>query len=364
MNRTGGMVLALLAAGTAPATMAAVEVSGVLQGQLVSVDSDLIADGSYLSDGGKFGQADGNGGNSGTLSVSALHEFDNELRAVGRYSIDIQSETGLDQGVRESYLGLDGRMGTLLLGNISTPFKSATAEWDPFYGTFMQARGNGGTAAAPVVDPAAPEPIAGALLGGDEGYMPNALLYRFTLPRTVVALMYAPDESSDGAADAATNGNDALSASINVNWEHVELALGYLSVDDYGQDTTVIGYQPLKRSNGKVGVRYHNDKFSVGLQWIDSDQDYDDGSYALLTTSYRSGDNSYSANYGQFNDADSEDSGTTDDMTYMALGMRHDFNKQVSGYIGYRNTEIETSSAGTTTTSEETVYGIGLRLGF
>lgn len=343
--------------GMTQGAVAEVNLAAELQGQFVSIKSDTLADGYYMSDRG-------NGLYAGSVSISGLEELGNGLRGLGRYTVNLDDGAVINR-VDEAFVGLAGDFGTLLLGNISTPFKSATLNWDPLVGTFMQARGNGGTAVASAQIDAAD---TGALVAGDAGVMANSILYSYDFSAARLALMYAVDESADSNTagsypDSSTNGNDAVSASLSMSWKSLEFVAAYLDVNDYGYDATLSSYVPLERSNSKVGIRYAADPVTIGLQWINSDKDFEDGSYLLLTSSYRAGSNTYSFNYGAFSDADSTDSAVTVDKKYMALGMTHGFSRNVTGHLGYRKSDIEPSDVGVSSSSE-TAYGVVLRVKF
>jgi predicted porin len=219
---------AVAAVMAAPSAMAEITLGGQLQAEVVNASGDGVdssgkngnGEGLYMSDGWEGGSP--NKGNASSFWVKGNHDIGNGL--TGLYKLNFNPKFGDDfstVGARDAFIGLKGGFGTILMGRLATPYKSSTVKWDPFLATFMQARGNGGMSGA-----------------GHNGYLGNVVAYanQFGPASFVVAL--GLDETKDNPANTAskdTDGDHAVSASLNVPVGPVELALAY--VDTAGVST-------------------------------------------------------------------------------------------------------------------------------
>lgn len=301
------IALAVAAALAAPlAAQAEVTVSGTLQAEVISLSGDTVQEGLYLDDaqeGGSLGS-----GNAGAINFSASEDLGNGLTAIAKYGMNVDVD-GRTPAQRDSYVGLSGSFGTVLLGTLSSPYKSSTVSWDPFLATSAQARGNYGMSTL------------------HNGYAGNAIAYanKFGSAKVVAAVVL--DEATDtGATGSTTTGNHALSFSVNMPVGPVELAVAYFNADKMGDAT---GVASSTFNAIKAGVKYTAGAIGVAAQYETIDTGATDNTnVGYITGTYTMGANTFAASYGQ------QDNGTTTP-TYMAIGMVHGFSKNVRAHVGY-----------------------------
>lgn len=337
------IALAVAGAMTAPmAVMADVKISGQLQTQIVSIGGDHHTDkGIHMTDGGHVDA--NNGGNWGALSINASEELGGGLKALAHYSFNISTDSSTN-GVRQGWVGLAGDFGAVLAGRMNHPYKTSTIGYDPFVGTFMQARFNGG--------------MAGRIGGlGDVLYgteRDNTLAYAGSFGGAKVVAGVIFDETDDATNDKTT-GNHAYAASVNVPVGPVEVAVAYASLSEYAGSAE-------KQTAAKVGVKYAAGDFSVAGQLemlgegFSADADPDGGNVMYVTGSYKMGANTISASVGRT----SKDLLAGDeDQTYMAVGFNHAFSQNTSAFAGYR---ASSKVAGGDDSSN--AVGVGMRVKF
>jgi hypothetical protein len=333
------MIAAAVAASmVAPAAMADTTLGGQIQAEVVSVTGDGVNEGLYLTDG--WEGAKDNAGGASALFVKGAHDLGNGLKGVYKLNLNPlvgRSSAGDAVGVRDVYIGLSGGFGTVLFGKLNTPYKSSTVKWDPFLGSFMQARGNNGMTAA-----------------GHNGYADNVVAYANKFgPATVVAAV-AFDESDDNpAGDGEIDGDHAVTASVNVPVGPVEVALAY--IDTAGWKTFKDDINNVEAI--KAGVKFNAGGFNIAGQY----ETVDAGGNALLdnallTGSFKAGSNTFSASYG----VAMPDTG--DDGTYWAVGVKHSFSKTVSMLLGA--TASDNADFSDATDDEVTRVGLSTRVKF
>ena len=344
-------IIALAVAGVLVAPLAAqadVTVSGQLQAEVVSVSSDdgaPRAEGIYLQDASVYGVE--NSHTASAIFITASEDLGNGMKALAKYGFDpLMGNDGSAMGnKRDAYIGLTGGFGTVLAGRMSSPYKTSTVKWDPFLATFMQARGNGGMS-------------AGAT--GHGSYLDNVVAYanKFGMATVVAAVSF---DETDADGDNTTEGNHAMTFSVNVPVGPVEVAVAYLDASDMGADGTVVANYDAQET--KVGVKYNAGAITVAGQYETRDNGLQGGATAdgetflYLTGSYAMGATTLSASYGQ----NTETFTVGDDMdhTYAAIGVKHAFSKGTSVYAGYRSTSPDTAVS-----SDESVIGAGMRVKF
>jgi hypothetical protein len=341
---------AVAAVMAAPAAMAEITLGGQLQAEVVNASGDGVdtsgkngnGEGLYMSDGWEGGSP--NKGNASSFWVKGNHDIGNGL--TGLYKLNFNPKFGDDfstVGARDAFIGLKGGFGTILMGKLNTPYKSSTVKWDPFLATFMQARGNGGMSGA-----------------GHNGYLGNVVAYANQFGPASFVIALGLDETKDNPANAAskdTDGDHAVSASLNVPVGPVELALAY--VDTAGVSTFVDGTDNIEAM--KVGVKYGGGDVSP-LSLAAHYETIDKGANALadqifLTGGYQFGVHTVSLNYGI-----TQPDGNGDDGSYVALGLKHAFNKSVSALVGISKTDNADFSDATD--DDYTTAGVSMRVKF
>jgi hypothetical protein len=356
---------AVAAVMAAPAAMAEITLGGQLQAEVVNASGDGVkgnvgeddagnptksGEGLYMSDGWEGGKA--NAGNASAFFVKGNHDIGNGLTGLYKLNFNPMFGDGVGAfGGRDAFIGLKGGFGTVLLGKLSTPYKSSTVKWDPFLATFLQARGNGGMSGA-----------------GHNGYADNVIAYANEFgPATFVAAV-ALDESNDTPKDADADGDHALTASVNVPVGPVELALAYIDTAGYAafldldkngkKDPGIDGTNNIEAI--KLGVKYGGGDVSP-LTLAAHYETVDVGGNAnhdqiFATAGYMFGANTVSLNVG----IKQPDKG--DDGEYLALGLNHAFNKSVSALIGVSKSDDQDSDK--TADDDVTLAGVGMRVKF
>ncbi|MGD8379648.1 MAG: porin, partial [Gammaproteobacteria bacterium] len=84
--------------------------------------------------------------NTGRFGLRFSQDLENGLQAFGKYEFQLgTTNSGDNFEPRETYVGLKGRFGSFALGQFEGAYKiTGGAEFDPFFGTSLEARGNGG----------------------------------------------------------------------------------------------------------------------------------------------------------------------------------------------------------------------------
>lgn len=325
----------------APAAMADITVAGQLQAEIVNASGDGMGgngEGLYMSDGWSAGDPSKQGASA--FIVKGSHDIGNGL--TGLYIMNMGLKTGDDFGGifgRDVYVGLSGGFGTVLMGRLNTPYKSSTVKWDPFFATFLQARGNGGMSGA-----------------GHNGYLGNVLAYANKLGPASIVVAAGFDESNDNPADADADNDHALTASVNVPVGPVELALAY--VDTGGVNIGSFTQDGISNVEAiKLGLKYGAGPLTVAAQY----ETIDVGGNAAFdqifaTAGYKFGANTVALNVGI------KQPDTGDDGEYFALGLKHAFNKSVSALVGVSKSDDQDSDS--TVDDDLTLAGVSLRVKF
>lgn len=350
--KKSAIAVAVAAVLAAPVALAEVSISGGLQAELRSVDGDGgMRDGLYATDGGEYTSE--NGGSYGFIKFSASEDLGDGLKAIamwnGAVNVGDSNAAGGMAG-RDSYVGLSGGFGTVLAGTLSTPYKSSTVGWDPLVMTSLQARGNGGMSDL------------------HNGYASNAIAYAGTFGAAKVVAAIVLDEGNDPTNATDTNGEHAMSFSVNAPVGPVELAVAHVAADKFS-DVNNLG---LGATATLVGASTFNDLSAtkVGVKWVSGDLTVA-GQYEMLTintidptvvnvnVSYKMGNNILVASVGQTD----WDVANTDETTYMAVAVKHAFSKNTTGWVGYRSTDVGNLYA-PAPDQDETSLSAGLRVAF
>lgn len=356
---------AVAAVIAAPAAMADITLGGQLQAEIVNASGDGVigngddvatgsGEGIYMSDGWEGGKA--NSGSASAFFIKGSHDIGNGLTGLYKLNLKPKFGDGVNEiGGRDAFIGLKGGFGTILLGKLATPYKSSTVKWDPFLGTFMQARGNGGMSGP-----------------GHNGYLDNTLAYANKFgPATIVAAV-GFDESHNNPTNTAnpreTDGDHGYTFSVNAPIGPVELAAAY--IDSAGRDGVlgkgVAGIDADAANNGnnveaiKVGLKYGGGDISP-LTLAAHYETIDVGGVAAFdqifaTAGYMFGANTVSLNAG----VRQPDKG--DDGEYYALGLNHAFNKSVSALIGVSKSDDQDGKSNDD--DDVTLAGLSMRVKF
>lgn len=314
------IALAVAAAMVPMAAMAEVEVYG--QGN-VSID---VAD-----NGGVVGVDDTsqNGinvsSNSSRIGFKASEDLGNGMSAVvvAEFAVAMDDNGGGIYSDRNTYVGIAGDFGTVIVGRVDTPYKSSTKNMGVFGDTTADYR---------------------AVVGMQGNYdfrADNAIAFLKTVNDNIsFAVAYVPD-SNDNTVDEAV-----VTGSFNYNSDMFDVAVGYLGMDSNGAGDEVTAM--------RVGGTYSiNDDINLNLVYDNvvespvAGPDTADFASIYLSGSFASGDNTFAAAFGTTED---DTTGAVDSAgTFMAFGVTHDYSETTKVYAIYASMDNTAS----------TTYGLG-----
>ena len=328
-----GLVLSAVSAqAVAQSTHTKSELSLLLrfQSELVYVDGAAAkaagTDGFEITDGWANGQR--NGSNWGAIYLNGAHQVNDNLRAFTRLGLNI-SVDGLADGsrrTRSAYAGLEGNFGKIYAGRIGSAYKTAGLSWDPFNGSFLQARGNTGRSATAF---------------GHSRIFNRALAYEKSWGSVTFQAVGSLDESAAG--EVGNDDDHMISAAITAPMGPVEFIVAYIDGSGYKGG-------PDEREAIKVGARYSQDQWTAAVMHEARMEGLEDGNFTFVTGTYRQNQWAFSANVGLFDD----DNGINDG-DYFAVGARYQLHRRVSIHGGIRQTDRDL-------TGKERIVGLGLRI--
>lgn len=323
------LALAITAALAVPSIAAAeVKVIGQAQLELVNTASDVRPEGITLDDGAEGGRV--GSGNASALGVTGAHDLGNGLTALYKINYNFHADDADDSlSARDRFIGLKGGFGTFLTGRVNLPYKTATVKWDPFLGTFMQARGSNGMSTL------------------HNGYADEVLAYANNFGSVKFVGAIALDENDVDPADGELDGDHALSFSLNIPAGPVEIGIGYVDVASVDDATAV-----------KVGVKWTSGDITVAGQIEALDEGLGDTSHGYVTASFGLGSgSSISVALGSVTDESASDA---KDGTYTSVGYKKALSKKVSMHAGV----VVVDEGVTTADNDATQVGAGLRVKF
>lgn len=286
--------------------------SGQLQQELVSWSSPApLEDGFEIRDGGQQQQASHDAEGASYLALLSSFYLTPNHQGLARFQFDLSQSEGLEH--YEAYVGIQGSTSNWRIGTISSPYKSATAGWDPFLATFMQARGNGGASIY------------------HNGYVESAINYQSEWWSTDVALQWSPE-----------NGSSLSLAQQLTKWD---FALAYINDES----------DVIQNSAAKVGVRYRSGEWTTAFQYESLKKSSIPAKAAYLSLAKQSGKTEFGFSAGLYRSEDITDT----DLNYIALGMKHALAKNNIIHFGYRM-----SSAPEDGSQSEKAFGLGFRYSF
>jgi predicted porin len=297
------------------------------------------------------------------VGVKGSEDLGGGLKAI--WQIESTISAGNSDGVggatlagRNSFVGLSGGFGTVLVGRHDTPYKLATGRLDLFADTVADYNGDGG-----------------ALLNtGKDGFVQLALAAHDHRSNNAVAYV-SPDFSgfSFAAAVVMTNRNtaaapalDVLDNDANKSFDAVSLSGTYVN----GPLFLTAGYQNAEDLSAlagntespavKLGAGYSFGDAKVGFMYEDAEvktagvKAVDRTSW-MLNGAYGMGPISLKAQYGQVNDK----MAANNDGTKLSLGVDYSLSKRTSAMLTYTNDKVKNNA-----TSSTTATGVALRHSF
>lgn len=367
------IAMAVAAGMAAPlAATAAPTVYGQLQVEVASIDNGGYGDGFAASYLGVPTEGDAivvDDNKRGRLGIKGSEDLGGGMKALYKFEWQVETtQAQVNDGTRESYVGLKGNFGTFTAGSVKSPYKyTGGVKYDPLVATVLEARSNGGMSGRDA------DLNEGRGAFGHHGFLQDTLSYSNKLGSIDFWLTYSPDEVG------GRKGRDGdLTASAKYKEKNWEAFVAYASNDTistgYQTTTSPDSYDAIKvggqwRSGPhKISAQY--EQTSMGTVFVNGAGAPDlEGDYLFLGYQFKMGKNILIAQYGM---ADYTLGGDAGDTTYMALAVKHKFSKKTSGWIGYRDSSYDLPSGiiavlpsgATTSTLDLTAISAGLRVDF
>jgi predicted porin len=311
------IALAVATAFAAPAVMADATLYGLANLTAWKASGDVVeADGS-----------DNLGINSvaSRIGVKGSNDLGDGLKAIYQmeFQLDMANGSGINSN-RNNFLGLAGGFGTVMLGQLDTPNKSAMGKVDMFADT-------AGDMTSKTVDTTSGsgDAVSAATIDG-EVRAKNSLTY--VSPKFEgVQVAYQ--------VSGATADNDTRGSSYSITYTGVE----GLTVALSGDKDIVGAYSEIADRNALSAV-YKMDAMQFGL--IYEMQDFTDVNVEATTTlvnaSYTMDKMTFAAQVAK---SASDDATDLDGNMNATIGMKYGFNKSTTAYVGYNVRKIDADSA-------------------
>lgn len=333
------IALAVAAGMAAPmAANAAPTVYGHLQAEYTSYDNGgNTADQDQIDDNKR-----------GRLGVKGNEDLGNGLQAIYKFEFQVETTEGnVDDGDRNSYVGLKGGFGSVKLGALKSPYKYfGGVKHDAFVTTAMQARdGNGGMYR---------EEGAMSAKFGSHSFLKNSIGYQNKFGNVDVWAVYQMGEN----ATQTTSATDNLVAGVRLNMGAFEVFAATADEDKVGTRT-------------KFGGAWESGPHKIMAQMESQDDDAangtdvdvsptatnlaDDSDAMYAAYNFTMGANTIALQWGNID----FDRAAANDVDYTAIGVIHKFSKTTRVFAGYRTTDVDGGDA-----SDVDALTAGLRIDF
>ena len=296
-------LIALAVAGIMAAPMAAQAASAEVYGK-VRVSVDFVDDGATAA--ATESSAMSVTSHSSRFGVKGSEDLDGGLKAVYQFESQVDFDddnNGLFDSMRNTYVGLGGDFGTVLLGRHDTPYKMATGKLDVFGDTVADYN------AVIAHDTRADNVIA--YLAPDMGAMSLAVAY---VPN------YVDDNLPMTTAGSET---DAVSLMGAYNADGLGVSLAYES----------LGTATDSMDSTKLGVSYEMDMTTVGFIYQNNEMGSSmDQDVIYVSAKHKMDDLTLKAAVGSVGESTD---GADDGGTMVALGVAKSYSKNVELYALY-----------------------------
>jgi predicted porin len=347
------IAMAVAASMAAPlAAQAEVTLYGQLQIELQNIDikNSDATDGIIVNPGSYVGQAPDPGGNTaiadnkrGRLGVKGAEDLGDGLKAIYKFEWQVNTATAdVDDGDRESYVGLTGNWGTFLAGALKSPYKyTGGVTYDPLVTTAGEARRYGGMTTG---------------VFGHNGFFQNTIAY--ATPKVggfSAAIGYVPD-NTDGA-----NGSNAWD--IKFNHKNFEV---FFAQSNYLDSTTDNSNFTANKVGGKITFAK---MWTILAQYeMTTDEQGpgagdDKGNLGFLGLQVKLGKNMLVAQGGS-GKVDFDASTTDQTNTYYALGWIYKFTKKTRVFLTYRDSSTDDANGVSGNKNDSSAASAGLRIAF
>ena len=320
----------------------------------------------------------------GRFWITADEELGGGYKGLAKFEFSADTADGgvADARNREKYVGLQGGVGTILVGNVHGVYKRlGGTSWDTFNATNLEARNNGGQSGGRF---------------GHNAFIPGSIKYESPKFAGIqFQALYSPNGTVEtvGGAEFKDQSND-WQAGLSWKGGPVELIAAYSKDENTGRltDTTTI------RANGtadrvrtrtteddlvsaKLGAKVvfagHSlslqaEKVESGATTFTATNDValaaianpglpaapavTTTDYSWLHYAFKFGSNTIAASYGKA----SSDEAVETETTYYMLGYVYNFSKTFRTFAGYRSTQSEQGVA----TADTSVISFGMRKDF
>ncbi len=258
------------------------------------------------------------------IGVKGSEDLGNGLKAIFKIESNINGAVGS----WNTYAGLTGDWGTVIMGQHDTPYLISTEGMDLFVDTVADYNAVMGTANGGVAfNNVAPQTIA-YISPNMSGLTIAAALVSTSLDEG------AGNEETEGASVAAMYSNNGLYATLA--WEGFNDGANALGC---GLGIGVCGTGGSDAWKGGLG--YSNDQFSLGFVYENIDAGALDQDNWLINGSYTFGNNVLKAEYGE-----SDVNIVNADYDFWAVGLDHNLSKRTKVYALYTSLDNDTAGAG------------------
>ena len=244
--------------------------------------------------------------NASRLGFKGSEDLGNGMSAIYQYELDydLDDGTGFQDANRNSFVGLKGGFGTVLIGRHDSPAKGA------FYGAGNEHLGDS------VID-----------LNGSfsfrEDRNSNVIMYKSNdMNGLAFTAAIAPGEG-DGTA-AGDGLADGTSVAVTYKSGPVKVGVGFLDEADLGSGAD--------NSVTNVGGSYAMGDLSLGLQYQVEEKAANDVTIFALAVAYKMGNNKLIFSFGN-NDDDTTDADVTN------LGFASSLSKRTTAYVAYSTSD-------------------------
>ncbi|HEB94657.1 MAG TPA: porin [Gammaproteobacteria bacterium] len=242
--------------------------------------------------------------------MSSFARFEWELSTVTNTSSNAAEDTSASLTRRMSYVGLAGRFGALLAGNLKSPYKyTGGVKYDPFVATALEARGNGGM-------------TGGAF--GHEDFLDKMLAYESPRGPVRGRIAYGFEQK-----------DNALSLDLMFKRDGWEVFIAYF---DSGNREDSLTTQPFDYKAAKIGGQYRSEneahRLSLQYEYIEDASDGTTSKPSLWFLGYQFtlGKMLLATQVG----LSSGDALTTRKSRYATVGAIYKFSADTRIYTGYR----------------------------
>ncbi len=250
--------------------------------------------------------------------MSSFARFEWELSTVTNTSSNATKDTNASLTQRMSYVGLAGKFGSVLAGNLKSPYKyTGGVKYDPFVATALEARGNGG-----MTGEVRGKSGSGAF--GHEDFLDKMLAYESPRGPVRGRIAYGFEQK-----------DNALSLDLTFKRDGWEAFIAYI---DSGKRENPLTSRSFGYKAAKIGGQYRSEneahRLSLQYEYI---EDASDGptrkpSLWFLGYQFTLGKMFLAAQMGH----SSGDALTTRKTHYASVGAIYKFSADTRIYTGYR----------------------------